>query len=160
MSTLLRRFGDAEAESEATEISGVLVGNTKLDPFYVVEKCRELVAAEPWEFRYILRILPVESVVFADTEDIRSAAVRLAAEKIRREDTFKVTVEKRHSSVIRSFDVITAIAEMIENKVDLKNPSWIILVEILGKVAGVSVIKPNQIFSSSIEKRRGWTTNA
>ncbi len=68
-------------------------------------------------------------------------------------DTFRVTVEKRHNS-LGSMQIVKAIAGQISNKVDLENPAWVILVQVLGGVTGVSVLRPHQIFSSVIEKRK------
>lgn len=149
---LLTKLGDENADCEMTGIDGVLIAVTKLDPFGVIEKSKELVVSEPWWFRNIFRIIPIESVVSTDINDIKNAVLRLVSERIQPLDTFRVTVEKRRNP-IRSFDIIGAIADQIDNKVDLETPSWIVLVEVLEKVTGLSVLKPNQIFSSVIEKR-------
>ncbi len=150
---LLKTFGDAEAKVEITHISGVLVAITKLDPFNIVAKCKEVVISEPWQFRDVLRILPIEMVVATDVGDIRNTAIKLAQYKLQPEDTFRVTVEKRHTE-ISSHEIIAAIAALINNKVNLKNPSWMICVEVLEKSTGISVLKPNQIFSSVLEKQK------
>lgn len=151
--SLLESFGDAQAEAEITAISGVLIGVTKLDPFDVIAKCKEIVISEPWQFRHVLRILPVQIVVASNVDDIRNAAMKLVQPKLQPEDTFKVTVEKRHAD-ISSHEIIVRIADLINNKVSLENPSWIISIEVLGKSTGISVLKPNQIFSSVLEKRK------
>ena len=150
---ILKSFGDAEAKAQNTTVSGVLVGITKLDPLLVIAMCKELITSETWQFKHVLRILPVEMVVPSDIDDIRNAAIRLAQPKLKPEYTFRVTVEKRHTDV-SSRELIASIADLINNKVCLENPSWIILVEILGKYTGISVIKPNQFFSSVLEKRK------
>ncbi|AFU59004.1 putative THUMP domain protein [Candidatus Nitrososphaera gargensis Ga9.2] len=150
---LLDMFGDPDAESEITEIKGLLLAQTALDPFEVIEKLKELIASEPWEVRYILRVLPVERVVPTELDAIRQAARDLAVAKIGNNESFRITVEKRHSA-LESIEVIKAIAGEIESKVDLENPSWIVLVEIIGGEAGLSVLRPEQIFSSVIEKRK------
>ena len=106
----------------------------------------------PWEIRYILRLLPIETVGPTQLEYITSNAKRLAL-KINKHETFRITVEKRHTS-LSSLDVIKAVAGFIDNKVNLEKPDWIVLVEIVGKVTGVSVLRPNQIFSSVVEKRK------
>jgi tRNA acetyltransferase TAN1 len=147
---LLDMFGDQEAEAEITEVKGLLLAQTALDPFAVVGKLKELVASEPWQVRYILRVLPIEAVVPTELDAIRQAAKELAS-KIGK-DTFRITVEKRHSPV-ESIDVIRAIAGEIESKVNLENPGWIVLVEVVGNQTGVSVIRPDQMFSSVVEKR-------
>lgn len=147
---LLDMFGDPEAEAEITEVKGLLLAQTALDPFAVVDKLKELVASEPWQVRYILRVLPIEAVVPTELDAIRQAAKELAA-KIGK-DSFRITVEKRHSP-LESIEVIKAIAGEIESKVDLQNPGWIVLVEVVGNQTGVSVIRPDQVFSSVVEKR-------
>jgi tRNA acetyltransferase TAN1 len=148
---LLDMLGDSDAEAEITEIKGLLLAQTKLDPFAVVHKLKELVASEPWQVRYILRVLPIEVVVTTEIDAIRQAAKGLAA-KIGK-GSFRITVEKRHSP-LESIEVIKAVAGEIESKVDLENPDWIVLVEIIGAQTGVSVLRPDQIFSSVIEKRK------
>ncbi|HUG96540.1 MAG TPA: THUMP domain-containing protein [Nitrososphaera sp.] len=147
---LLDMFGDQEAEAEITEVKGLLLAQTALDPFAVVDKLKELVASEPWQVRYILRVLPIEVVVPTELDAIMQAAKELAA-KIGK-DSFRITVEKRHSP-LESIEVIKAIAGEIESKVDLENPGWIVLVEVVGNQTGVSVIRPDQVFSSVVEKR-------
>jgi len=37
--------------------------------------------------------------------------------------------------------------------VNLTNPTWILLVEIIGKYSGISVVSSNMMFSSMTEKR-------
>ena len=148
---LLDRFGDQEAEAEITDVKGLLIAQTALNPLAVVDGLKELVTEEPWEVRYILRVIPVELVVPSELDDIRQAAKQLAG-RIGK-DSFRITVEKRHSP-LESMDVIKTIAGEIENKVDLENPCWLVLVEIVGSRAGVSVIKPYQMFSAIVEKRK------
>ena len=148
---LLDMFGDQEAEAEITEVKGLLIAETALDPFAVIERLKKLVAEEPWHVRYVLRVIPIEVVVPAELDDIRKAVKELTA-RIGK-DTFRVTVEKRHSP-LESIDVIKAVAGEIDSKVDLENPRWMVLVEILGGQAGLSVIRPEQVFSSVVEKRR------
>jgi tRNA acetyltransferase TAN1 len=151
---LLDLFGDQEAVAEITEVKGLIVAETSLDPLAVIAGLKKLVAEEPWRVRYVLRVIPIEVVVPADLDDIEEAAKELAEGKIRKEeDSFRITVEKRHST-LESMDVIKAIAGEIDSKVDLENPTWIVLVEIVAGHAGVSVLRPDQIFSAVVEKRR------
>ena len=148
---LLEAFGDSDAESEITDIKGIILAQTSLDPFQVVSRLKKLVSSEPWQLRYILRVLPIEVVIPTDLDSIKDAAKELAS-RMEEGDTFRITVEKRHSS-LASMEIINAIAGQIDRKVNLENPSWVILVQILGGQAAVSVVKPGQIFSSVVEKR-------
>jgi tRNA acetyltransferase TAN1 len=148
---ILKIFGDPKPESEIIEIKGLVLAMTSLDPLKVTDKLKGLVASEPWQLRYILRVLPVQVVTPTKLDAIVYAARELAP-KIAN-GTFRVTVEKRHNS-ISSMQVIKAVASQITNKVDLDDPSWVILVEILGRLSGLSVLRSNQIFSSVVEKRK------
>ena len=104
----------------------------------------------PWEIRYALRITPIEKNVQADIIEIKKIALKLAA-KIKSDESYRVTVRKRHSD-LRSKDIIEALASNISRKVDLKNPSKILLVDILSSVAGVSLIEPDSYLSIEKEK--------
>ena len=148
---LLDMFGDPDAEVEITNVRGIITGRTGLDPMAVMEKLKELVATEPWEIRYILRVLPIEKIVPAELEDIQGAAGSLAA-RIPADASFRIMVEKRHCD-LHSREIIDYVAQQVQRKVDLENPDWLVLVEIIGKHAGVSVITPDRIFSSVVEKR-------
>jgi tRNA acetyltransferase TAN1 len=66
--------------------------------------------------------------------------------------SFKVMVEKRHSD-LHSREIIDYVAQEVKRKVDLENPGWIVLVEIVGRHAGISVVTPDKFFSSVVEKR-------
>lgn len=148
---LLDKFGDQAAESEIIEIKGMILVQSSLDPIAVIDKLKELVASEPWQVRYVLRVLPVQVVVPTRLDTIIQAARDLI--KKMGNDTFRVTVEKRHNS-LGSMQIVKAIADQISNKVDLENPSWVILVQVLGGLTGVSALRPHQIFSSVVEKRK------
>jgi tRNA acetyltransferase TAN1 len=155
---LLSKIGDPDAQFHATNISGIVTGITNLDPLLMSKYLRELSNREPVEFQYLLRLIPIDCVINSELNEIRSKAIFLFSllqqnKKIDSNDTFRISVEKRHCNSIRTRDIISIIANEVSNPVDLDNPKWIILVEILGKVTGISVLEPDQIFSSVIEMR-------
>lgn len=149
---LLGELGDREALVDKTEVAGLIVAKTKLDPFKVIEGLRGILRERPWEFRYVLKVIPIERVVRTKIDEIKRAAASLHY-KIQENETFRVTVEKRHSE-ISSKDIIEAAVENLNRKVDLNNPDKIILIEVLGRLTGVSVIKPTDILSIAKEKPR------
>lgn len=148
---ILKDLGDARAISNITNISGLILVYTYMNPFEVVEMFKEITRLTPWNIRHVLRLIPVESMIPTDLKSMVYAACNLA-KKMNVNDSFRVTVEKRHTN-LASFEVITQIANRIHNRVCLVKPDWIVLVEIVGKLTGVSVLKQNQVFSSIIEKR-------
>ncbi|MGA9152276.1 MAG: THUMP domain-containing protein [Candidatus Nitrosopolaris sp.] len=149
---ILEWFGDPKPASDITELVGILVGRTVLEPIEVVKRTKKLVRNEPWRVRYILRLLPIEFAFIEEGVDSITTAVRRLTSKMKKLETFRITVERRNT-LLRSSEIIANVASIIENKVDLENPDWIVLVEIIGKLAGISVIRPDEMFSSVIEKR-------
>jgi tRNA acetyltransferase TAN1 len=149
---LLESFGDSEAICEITQIKGVLLAASSIGPVRVIQLLRETTLSEPWRLRYVLRVIPVMQVVPTSIEDISQAVFEMSS-VIRSEESFRITIEKRHSS-LESLDIINAIASRIERRVDLENPDWIVLVEILAAQTGLAVIRQDEIFSSVLEKRK------
>ncbi len=150
LSLLLDTLGDKEASIEITSISGIILANTLLDPFQIVEHCREIVNTEPWRFRYVLRIIPLERVCKAEIIEIHNVIKQLR-KKICEDETFMVMIEKRHTK-LHSKDIISTVTSDLDMKVNLNNPNWIILIQIINRLSGISILRPNQIFSSVKEK--------
>ncbi|HIQ29423.1 MAG TPA: RNA methyltransferase [Candidatus Caldiarchaeum subterraneum] len=146
LADLLREMGDPEPVVNVTKVAGLLTAETSLDPFKVVEQLRKMLEDEPWKVGYVMRVIPVEEVVETRLERIAEAVERLAV-KIPEDATYRVTVEKRHTQ-LSSRDIIEAAAKRVERRVNLENPDWIVLIQVIGGVTGVAVIKPGQIVSS------------
>jgi tRNA acetyltransferase TAN1 len=143
-------LGDVQAQTAKTKIRGLIVGKTSLDPLFVMEKFRKIIAERPYEFRYALRIVPMQQVVLTDLVEIKKVTQELAL-KIGITETFRVTVEKRFSN-LHSKEIIEATAGEIERKVDLKKPDWILQIEVLGRLTGISLLKPEDVLSVVKEK--------
>jgi len=94
----------------------------------------------------------VEEVVACDIPSIGAAVVN-RARKVGVDETFRVSLEKRRSRV-SSKEIIDAVASKVPRKVELRNPDKIVLIEVIGDVAGVSVISPGGILGVEKEKRR------
>jgi len=147
---LLGEIGDSDPAIDKTGISGLVAAKTVLNPFDVIGKFRKILQERPYEFRYLLRVIPIERVVRTDLAEIREAVMQLVS-RIEENETFRVTVEKRFTPT-PTRDIIEAAAANIKRKVDLSNPSKIILVEVVGGLTGVSLAKPDEILSVIKEK--------
>lgn len=147
---LLKEIGDPAPEVGKTGIRGVIVGKTAVNPVEAIEKFRGILQERPYEFRYALRILPIEKVMHTDLDEVKRVAMEFAA-RLSEKETFRVTVEKRFTS-IHSRDFIEAAAMGIQNKADLENPDKILLIEVLGGLTGMALISPNCIFAVVKEK--------
>jgi tRNA acetyltransferase TAN1 len=150
LSYLLGEIDDSTPNVEKTGISGLIAAKTAFNPFGVIEKLRKILHERPYEFRYTLRIIPIEKVVRTDLGEIQRVATELSS-KIGENETFRVTVEKRFTAMPRR-NIIEEVAANIERKVDLSKPDKILLIEIVGGLTGISVIKPDDILSVMKEK--------
>lgn len=149
--TLLAEFGDSKAKVSRTEVSGILLVKTVLSHQEVIETLKKIIEDEPWRVRSMLRIFPAEQIIETNIEEI-VGAIQPMLEKIGEDETFRVTIEKRQSDLSRK-EIIEAIASKITRKVDLENPNWVVLVEVIGNKTGVSVINPSHIISVTKSKR-------
>jgi len=147
---LLGEIGDSAPTVDKTGVAGLIAAKTAFNSFDVIEKFRKILHEHPYEFRYMLRIIPVENVVRTDLGEIQRAATELGS-KIGKNETFRVTVEKRFTET-PTRDIIEAAAANIEREVDLNKPDKILLIEIIGGLTGLSVIKPDEILAVMKEK--------
>lgn len=147
---LLGEIGDSASKVDKTGITGLIAAKTAFVPFEVIEKFRKILKERPYEFRYTLRVIPIEKVVRTDLGEIERTTTKLAS-KIKENESFRVTVEKRFTDTSTK-DIIEAAAVNIERKVDLSNPDKIILIEVVGGLTGISIIRPEQILAVMKEK--------
>ncbi len=147
---LLGDMGDSTVKVDKTGITGLIAAKTKFNPFEVIEKFRNILKDRPYEFRYTLRLIPIEKVVRTDVGEIQMAVMELCS-KIAEGETFRVTVEKRFTNTSTK-DIVMATAANIERHVNLNHPDRVVLIEVVGGLTGVSVIKPQDILSIVKEK--------
>jgi len=148
--SLFERMGFEAPDTSVTDMPGILAVRTGHDPAEIVKKVSGIIEDEPWLIRYSKRIIPVHRTSVSGIREI-VANVEKAKSAIGEGQTYRITVEKRHSG-LSSRELIAEIAGVIPNGVSLENPDWVVLVEILGAVAGVAVVRPHEIVS--VEKRK------
>jgi len=147
---LKEALGDQAAEASKTGVRGLIAARTTLNPCDVIAAFKAILHERPYEFRYALRILPVEKVVETKLEAIGLAAAELAV-GIGVAESFRITVEKRFTT-LHARDIVEAVAMRIDRRVDLDNPDKVLLIEVVGKFTGISIIQPDLILSVQKEK--------
>jgi len=148
---ILDELGDSDVKISVSSMSGIITAQTKLDPIEVVRKMKETLLDEPWSIRYCLRVIPVQKVVETNIEEIEKI-ISSMSDQIEEKESYRILIEKRNSD-ISSKEIITKIANGIKNKVSLDFPDKIILIEILGIVTGISILKKSDILSLEKTKR-------
>lgn len=148
---ILEELGDDDAKVVITSMSGILTVETKLEPTFVTRKIREKILDEPWSIRYCLRIIPIQSFIETEIDEIiKEISTKVGS--ILKDETYRILIEKRNSN-ISSKEMISKIANNIKNKVSLDFPNKIILIEILGNKTGISIIKKSDLVSIEKTKR-------
>ena len=148
---ILDELGDPDVKISVSNMSGIITIQTKLDPIEVVRKMKEILLDEPWSIRYCLRVIPIQKIVETNLEKIEEC-ISSISDKIEDNESYRILIEKRNSD-ISSKEIITNIANQIKNKVSLDFPDKIILIEILGIITGISLIKKSDILSLEKTKR-------
>ena len=148
---ILGELGDSNVKISVSSMSGIITVQTKLDPIEVVRKMREILLDEPWSIRYCLRVIPVQKVVKTNIDEIEKIICEMS-NQIEEKETYRILIEKRNSD-ISSKEIITKIANGIKNKVSLDSPDKVILIEILGIITGISILKKSDILSLEKTKR-------
>lgn len=149
---LLGEVGDRGSTIETTSVIGLVVAKTKLNVVKAIHDLRELLKERPWEFKYTLKLVPVQTVIEAKLEAIQCSALVLA-EGIAEKESFRITVEKRHTA-LSSKTIIDTIAKKIERTVNLEHPDRILMIEVIGDLAGASLLKAEDTLSVEREKRK------
>ena len=148
---ILNELDDQKPEISQTDMRGILMVNTILEPLKIIDWIKNKINDEPWFFRYCLRIIPVQKTTDTDIDKIKQNVMNLKS-IIQENDSYRITVEKRNSNMSSS-QVINEIAKIIPNKVSLDEPDWVILVEIFGEKTCISILKNDSIFSLEKSKR-------
>ena len=121
------------------------------DPKALLAFITDYVRSEPFRVRYILRIVPIGRVVDTKLDDIVKA-VKDLSDAIGPGETFRITIEARDSPY-SDRELIDSLADAVDRQVNLDSPDKVVLLEIFGEYAGVSVISPSEIVSIQKVKR-------
>lgn len=146
----LRAVGDEEAKVDRSRVKGLILGWSSLGPIEAIHSLRDYMEEEPDRFKNIYRIMPIITWVKTSIEDIVEE-VNEQKEKVSDDETFRITVEKRRTNLGR-LEIIEPVADIFDNDVDLEDPDWTVLINVLGDKTGVSVIRPEDKLNIQKEK--------
>ena len=145
---VLELLGDKKPLVTPTLAQGIIGVKASLNPKQVVRGLQRLFDDGQFVFEYTLKWVPVDLWTFSDMDSMKEAVVRLR-DKIRPGERWRITLEKRRYTLCHKIDVIRELAQLIDEKVDLEKPDKILRVDIIGKYAGISVLSPHDIFSTT-----------
>ncbi|UCC19953.1 MAG: THUMP domain-containing protein [Promethearchaeota archaeon] len=137
--------GDTYPIISGIQFPGLITALTDLNPLEVIFKINIILKENPNFFQYILKIVPINFICETDIKTITQVIEENHKEHIGENDSFRITLKRRHHEKIERENFIRTIADIIDNKVDLVNPDKIVRIEILGNICGVSFLKENEI---------------
>jgi tRNA acetyltransferase TAN1 len=144
---VLREMGDETPIVKGTLARGMMGVKTALNPREVIKEVRRRFEADPFFLESTIKWVPIDSWSASDMEDMKKSIEGLKG-NILPGEKWGMKVEKRRYTLHHSIEIIKELAELIDEKVDLENPDKIVRIEILGKNAGISVLRPDEIFST------------
>ncbi len=113
-------------------ISGLSIAKFNEDPDKILTALEELIKSDPPLLRYTLKIIPISYRVKTDLDTI-SEITKEYSERITEKDKWRIAIRKRHVE-LSSEEIITAAANEIKSgTVDLENPDYYIIIEVIGK---------------------------
>lgn len=145
---ILGLLGDEEPLIRGTIARGIIGVKTNLNSRDVIRRLKTLFDTNPSLFQFTLKWVPIDSWTNSDIESMKMA-LEQSKDKIKQSELWRMIVEKRRYTLYHKIDIIKQLAELIDEKVDLKNPDKIVRIDIIGKYAGVSVLSPHEFFSST-----------
>ncbi len=145
---LLKRLGDKNPYVRRTIAKGIIGVKTCLGSREVVRCLREIFNQDPSVIQRTFKWVPVDLWTPSDIESMKEGVNQLK-NRIQRGEKWRLTIEKRRYIQQHKIEIIKKIAELIDEKVDLENPDKILRIDIIGKYAGISLLKPKEIFSIS-----------
>ncbi|HDZ36356.1 MAG TPA: RNA-binding protein [Thermococcus sp.] len=143
------REGDAILELEwalgkvkvkGTDWRGVLLAETPLPKEEALERLKG------FETQAIQRVVPIDIIVPAKKEEIERAVLKLA-ERI--DGTFAVRAKVRGNRELSQRELEIGLGSLIVDafglKVDLSDPDYTVAIEVLGKKAGIGLVKRGEL---------------
>jgi tRNA acetyltransferase TAN1 len=144
---MLIEMGERNPATGKTGTTSLIYGKTKLNVQDVISELRTLVEKQPNKVKYITRLAPIDTLLPADLKLMTKEAEKLSV-RVSKDETFRIVVEKKNAK-LSDQAIITSLAGVFHRKVNLNNPDWILLVEVMGEEATISLQKPSNIVSTS-----------
>ncbi|KYK37257.1 MAG: hypothetical protein AYK19_21865 [Theionarchaea archaeon DG-70-1] len=127
---------------------------TRYKGLFLIEADEEaLQKIKDYETTAIYRVIPLDAVVSAQLPDITKETITIAQKKLKKGESFAVRCKRRGFSVSSKEieqKIGAQIVETFKNPVNLDNPDKVVLIEIIDKKAGISILKKDGIVKKEV----------
>ncbi len=131
-------------------ISGLSLVRITTDPIPILSKIEEVILNDQSILRYAHKLVPITHKIETNLNGIESLSRELS-QKIQEHETWKISLRRRHSKYSRNEIIGIAAQEINVGKVELENPTWFLIIEVIGRWTYMS-LSPKE--SISISKHR------
>jgi len=142
---VIRSF-DPGFRATKSQFCGLLKGSATKPNRDIIHHVVSVLEEKPWYNELIKRVVPIDTVVLSDprriVEAVKDLRLRIPP---RGDESFRVRVRKRGAGLER-MELITSVADLFDNEVDLAHPDFEVRIEMVGKSSGVSIIRRGEIF--------------
>jgi tRNA(Ser,Leu) C12 N-acetylase TAN1 len=142
----VEEVGGQVEDIERSSIDGVLCVRLEGDAKQIVSSLQSEFQESPEMLAHTYHWVPIDVWVKAD-EDIMIDAVKDLAQGIGESEKWMMHVHKRHHPKHSEELMLTLTDPIRKGKVDLKHPEKIIAVEVLGSMAGLSLLAKDQLIN-------------
>ena len=142
----LRGLGDEAPLVSPTGRRGVMAVRSTLDPREVIRRLRALQSSAPGAFRFTYKWVPVDLWSAPDVASLREA-VRCLRDRIAPGERWRITVERRARGCAPAAEIIAAVADLVERKVDLVQPDKVLLIEVFDSRVALAVVTADDVFT-------------
>lgn len=142
------------------EYQGLITAFSNLPELEIIAKIKDILQHDPYFFKYVLKIVPVQFVCETNLDLIAKIIKQNYATYIDDHESFRITLKRRKNKLIERDVLINSVADLLENPVDLEQPDMIIRIELLGNFCGISflesedIVRPENRYSQEREEIR------
>lgn len=144
LSEVLHKIGEKPRIAAIKDIEGLFKVAVS-DARKVVPRLRSLCQAEPDRFIATHHYTPIDKWCKSDVAEMKKV-IKPIVDGIGKNDRWKMALNKRHWDKEGQTHLIMSLTSVIDrDNVDLSNPQKIVQVEIMGKEAGISLLKKEDL---------------
>ncbi len=126
------------------DISGLSIAIFSENPILTLEKIKAEIEKDNSVLQYSLKLVPIQYRTNSSIEEMEEVMV-IFNEQIGEDDTWRITLRRRHSQLSRDEIIHSLAAIMTNGSVRLEDPDYYIIVEILGKWSYLSLSPISEI---------------
>lgn len=127
------------------EFQGLITAFTNISEFEIIKKTKEILDKDPYFFKYVLKIVPIQYICETNLKDIIAVVKENLSQYIVENDSFRITLNRRKNKLLKRKPLIEGVANLLNNPVDLENPDKIIRIELLDTICGISFLEKGDI---------------